>query len=461
MDDYGVSFEEELPWEAGFEGDRRIVVARLGPFRRVFPQPRHYARRFYHSVHELIIEDWRIPLEPLRLGSLCTIEAALSLRFQPTFKFARARLNHIADLGGHIKASYQTLLRDAAEQELRMLETAERLEQDRARVERRIENLTHELLAMRDIQCRSQCAIEILFTDQDSLDGHAATVDGKHKPLYLALLGRRRETAERLAREQYDRQIHEHTLKLEHEERLLELLQKETELRRLKQEQETEQARAVLSAEEIRHREQIDSEIRRREAQTRHEARLRQMELEAALAEKKEHIDSEIQRREAQTRHEAQLRQMELEAALAEKKEHIDSEIRQREEQIRHEAQLRWMALEADLTEKKEQLDSAIRWREEQIRHEAQLRQMELEADLTEKSRRAEALIGVENHLHREIGLLALERQRLMLEEEIHDAKLARAKGWVINAKRRFALGESEKNPDPQDAEIADHPVKR
>jgi hypothetical protein len=461
MDDYGVSFEEDVSWEAGFEGDRRVVVARFGPFRRVFPRPKHYVRRFYHRIYELAIEDWHIPLEPLRLGSLCTIKAALSLRFQPAFKFARAHLDHIAALGSHIRASYHALLRDAAEQELRILETAERPEQERSRVERRIEILTRELLVMRDIQCRSRCDIEILFAPPDSLDDHAAALEGRHKPLYLELLRRRDETAEQLVRERHDRQVHAQELKLAHEERLLELLGREAELRRLQQEREIERARTALAADELRQRESIESETRRREEQLRHEARLRQMALEAALAEKQEQNGSEIRQREEQIRHEARLRQMALEAELAEKQEQIDSEIRRREERIRHEARLRQMALEAELAEKQEQIDSEIRRREVLLRHEARIRQMELEADLTEKSRRAEALIGVENHLHREIELLALERQRLMLEEEIHDVKMARAKGWVINAKRRFALGESEEISDPQEAEIADRPIQR
>ncbi len=349
MDEFSV-LSSEPSWEAGFEGDRRFVVAKFGPFQRVFARPKQYSRRFYHRVYELSIEDWRIPLEPLRLGPLCTIETNLSLRFQPTLKFAREHLDHVADLGAHIRSSYQTLLQDAAEQELRGLEPAERLDQDTGQVERRIENIVHELLAMREIQCRARCAIEIVFASPENLDEHAATTDSKHKGVYLELLRRRRETAERLAREHYDQQLQEHRLKLEHEERMMELLKKEAELRRFKQEQETEQVRSELSADELRYTEQIDSEIR---------------------------------------------------------------------------------------------------LREERIRHEARLRQMELEADLAEKNLRAEALTDVEHHLRREIELLALERQRLMLEEEIHDVKVARAKGWVIGAKRRIPMNENERNPEP------------
>jgi hypothetical protein len=355
MDECSPSLEEPY-WEAGFEGDRRVVVSRLGPFRRIFPHPKRYAKRFYQQVYELAIDDWHIPLEAPPLGPFCTVEAVLAIRFQPTFKFAREHLDCIDDLSGYIKTGYQVLLQDAAEQELRAVESAEWLEQGQTRLERRIENIVHELLAIRDIQSRARCRIETRFASPQQWDDSAAMADTRHNGIALELLKRRRETAERLAREHYEREINDHRLKLEHEERLLELLKREAELRYLKQKQETEQAREEVAADETRQTERVDSEIR---------------------------------------------------------------------------------------------------LREERIRQEARLRQMELEAELAEKSLRAEALGDVEHYLRREIELLAMERQRLALEEEIHDVKVARARGWVINARRRFPLGEDEANANPQDAEIS------
>jgi hypothetical protein len=348
--------DRDWHWEAGFEGDRRIVVSRFGPFRRVFPRPKRFLKRFYHHVHELLIEDWSFPLEPLRLGPLCTIEANLSIRFQPTVKFAREHLECIADFGGHIRTHYRALLQDAAEQVLGSLEAGDWLDRGYAEVERRIENVVHELLAMRDIQSRSRCTIETAFVDAEDLEEHAATVDPRYRGIYNELLKRRRESLLQLERERCAREAYERQLKLQHEERMAELARKEAELLRLRQVQETEQIRAEMSVEEMRAREQYDSELR---------------------------------------------------------------------------------------------------LREERILHESRLKQIELETELAERQRRAEAMNDVENHLRREIEFLALERQRLLLEEEIHDVKVAKAKGWIINAKRRFPLGESQDNLPPQDAEIA------
>jgi L-ribulose-5-phosphate 3-epimerase UlaE len=80
----------------------------------------------------------------------------------------------------------------------------------------------------------------------------------------------------------------------------------------------------------------------------------------------------------------------------------------------------------------------------------ANLRKLEMEADVDEKNRRAQTMDDMDAHLRREIELLAMERQRLLLEEEIREVKVAKAKGWVINAKRRFPLGGGAKE-EPTD----------
>ena len=360
MDEPGAALDD-FHWEAGFEGDRRVVVARIGPFKRVFPRPRRYTQRFYHRVYELAIEDWRIPLDTPYLGPLCTLAAELSIRFQPTLRFVREHLDRVDQLGDYIRTSYLTLLQDAAEQELRALESTDWLDRGHTLLERRIETVAHELLAIRDIQSRARCRIEARYANPEQLEEHATNVDARYQGVVLELMRRRRDASERLAREHYERRVLEQQMKLEHEERMLDLLQREAELHRLKQEQETERTRREISADETRFSEQTESEIR---------------------------------------------------------------------------------------------------LREERIRHEARLRQMELEADLRDKNLRAQGLTDVENHLRREIELLAMERQRLALEEEIHDAKVARARGWVISAKRRFPLGEDQANAKPQDAEISREPTQ-
>jgi hypothetical protein len=112
--------------------------------------------------------------------------------------------------------------------------------------------------------------------------------------------------------------------------------------------------------------------------------------------------------------------------------------------------------LTAEETRLAEQRHSEARLREEQIRHDARLREMEMDADFQEKDRRAQTMDDMENHLKREIELLAMERQRLLLEQEVREVKVARAKGWIINAKKRFPLGENKNLA--RDAELPEPP---
>lgn len=346
MDNEGRLFTHEDEWESGFEGDRRIVVARLGPFQRVFPQPKHYVRRFYHRVYDLSIQDWHIALEPIGLGPLCTVEATLSIRFQPTFTFAKEHLDHLDALGEYIKARYEILLRDAAESECRLVstETTGWIQRGHAQLEHRVDSIIHEILAIRDIQSRCRCQMKIHFTNEKCIEEEVLSgTDISFHNITLAILRRRRDATERLVREQYEQHILEQTLKLEHEERMLDLVRQEGELRRQRQEQENERIRAERIAEETRYAEQMNSEIR---------------------------------------------------------------------------------------------------LREERLRHETRMRQMEVEAELQEKSLRTETIYDVEAHLRREIELLAMERQRLSLEQEIHEAKVARSRRWTIGGKKLFPLME-------------------
>jgi len=80
----------------------------------------------------------------------------------------------------------------------------------------------------------------------------------------------------------------------------------------------------------------------------------------------------------------------------------------------------------------REKYESDLRLRLDQIQQEAHLRQVQLDSELNEKNNRAAAMTDVEQYLHREIEFLTLERQRLLLEEEIQGVKLARLKGWTI-----------------------------
>lgn len=329
-------------WEAGFEGGRAVVVTRLGPITRVSPRPARFVKRFYHQVYALPVQDWLLPVEPLVLGTFCTITASVAIRYQPTLRYARENLEALPELSSHVRKTQQMLLKDQVEEVLNGMEAnADWLEQGCVHLERAIERNINEQMAVRNIQCRTRCRITPSFGSLE--DGDASSPWSRHRAVYQEVL-RRRNAAEVQARQEaHQRTLDEQRRKLEQEEEMHALEKREEELRKARLEREIESLRAELIAEEVLQSEQRDSEAR---------------------------------------------------------------------------------------------------LREEQIRHTARLRELEMDAELNEKSRRANTMDDMEFHIKREIELLAMERQRLLLEEEVRDVKVAKAKGWVINAKRRFPLGE-------------------
>jgi len=334
--------EDEGRWIAGFEGDRRVVLSQLGPWKRLFPRPRDYTRKFHHRVYDLRIEDWTLRLTPPALGQLCTFSATLEIRFQPTVQFARQHLDHLDHLGNHIRSLFQPVLRDAAEEALRDLESGAWLELGHGRLERDIEDLVQELLALRDVQSRCRCRIDATFAevDPDQLNADIASTDPARNLVALQLLKRQRESQERLARERHHHYLMEQKLRLEQQSEVLEVMRRETDMIKAQESELTLKAREQLMAEEARQRERIESDVR-------------------------------LMR--------------------------------------------------------------------ERIRLESEVKDLELKASLEEKNQRESSFPDAHGHLQREIELLAMERQRLALEDEIQKTKQTRAQGWFSNVRNSLS----------------------
>lgn len=348
------SFEGTPVWEAGFDGNRALVVSRIGLYHRVFAKPPHYKKRFHHRVVALTIEDWALPSARRELAPECVIDVSVTLRFQPTIRYARANLDHLADLAAHIRQTHQTLLLDAVEQELAALEDPRWLSEGCGRIERSVETALQELLALRDIQSRAQCRLQPDLSGLNQALLNEGAANPRYRALHAQLLRQQALLNEELDRQRDEQERRDREMRIARDESRLEMAAREEELRRRLKEHELEQLRAELEAEERR------------------------------LAE---------------------------------------------------------------------QRISDARIREEQIRQEARLRDLEIEIDQQEQERRAQVMEETEGQLTREIELLALERQRLLLEEEIRDIKLSKAKGWIINAKRRFALGKQKEQGEKDDVE--------
>lgn len=498
-DDYS-----EDQWDAGFEGDRFVVVSRLGPFKRVFPKPAEFRRRFWRQLYELPLREWKIALEPLRFGQLCAVEAELAIRYQPTLAYARAHLDFLDDLPARVESGLGALIKDAAEQEIRRMEEATEWLRDGCRAtEKAVANLVNELLVMRGIQCRARCVISPQFAPVDAVDLDALPPWFRHQAIYEEYLRRRREARERILREQTEEAASARRLLMEREATLLALARQEEEQRESRRSQEMEGLKAALAAEEALLAERRASETRKRDEQIQHEDQLRQKQAESRLREKQvelemlraeteadktlqdEKLESELDLHQERLRHQAWLRTLQEEAetktrlaelehrrALEETRlaKEQEIEVRLREDQLRHEARLRRLQAEADLTAKEmelaqrraemakvesqleEQRECEARQREEQLRHEARLRDMQTEQELREKELRGPAIAELENYLNREIELLATERQRLVLEEEIRQAKQSKTRGLIVNALGRLGL-EQEATASAQESQ--------
>ena len=234
------------------------------------------------------------------------------------------------------------MIRDAAEEALRDLESGAWLELGHGRLERDIEDLVQELLALRDVQSRCRCRIDATFAevDPDQLNADMASTDPARNLVALQLLKRQRESQERLAREQHHQYLMEQKLRLEQQSEVLELMRRETDMIKAQESELTLKAREQLLAEEARQRERIESDVR-------------------------------LMR--------------------------------------------------------------------ERIRLESEVKELELQASLDEKHQRESSFPDVHGHLQREIELLAMERQRLALEDEIQKTKQTRAQGWFSNVRNSLA----------------------
>ena len=488
MDEANAWFQEDA-WDAGFEGGRYAVHSRLWPFPRVFLRPPEFRKHPWHDVHELAIRDWHIPLAPLDLGQLCVVEAELSIRYQPTLRYAREHLEFLADLNSQLEASLLALLKDVAEQEIKRMENDSAwLEDGCATIEKNTAALVNEVLLMRGVHCRSRCRVEPRFAAVDSIDLEALPPWPRHQAVYEDFLRRRRAAKERIIKEQTEEEAAARRLLMEREAARLELARQEEAQRQARRAQEAESLQTELAAAEARLKERLDSEARQEEARLRLEAGLRQQraaaeadalaselaaqraELATEAAQQQEWQSHELRRREEQLIHADWLRQMQLEADIKAKQTERESEqlaeearlaklreseARQREAQLRHEAHLRQLQAAADLQAKQMELDRLraemakveiqleqqrdyeARQHREQLRHNAELRQWQTEQELKEKEIRAPGIAELEAFLDREIGMLAMERQRLRLEEEIRATKLARTRDFISRARRR------------------------
>ncbi|GAB4278063.1 MAG: hypothetical protein Kow0065_24450 [Methylomicrobium sp.] len=261
-------------WDPGFDGNRQLVITQLGPFRKVFQRPLFFTPRFYHQIYPLPIEDWELASSVNLYGGLCTLNIKIMLRFQATVQYAAAHVDKLSTINQYIKETYEGLIRDCIDQELKKLDSGEWIESDLTDAEKGIQNQINETLVTQFVQCRSFCTIHPLFADitdsQTFIDSYS------REDIYLKVLKKNFEFKERQNIERLRQQE-------EQERLLLEQRSRETELKLKEQALEAE-AKLRLMEEQQKHlNTQFELEERLYLERIRHQTKLQELELEKQL----------------------------------------------------------------------------------------------------------------------------------------------------------------------------------
>jgi hypothetical protein len=420
-------------WDPGFEAERRIVHARLGFFEKIYLRPENFSKRFYHSIYPLAIASWTLSEQTELYNGFCHLEAKLDIKFQATGQYASANPEFLEDINGHIKNTYDGLVRDAIHRGILELNDGTWVETGLHHVEQHIANSVNELLALQNIQCRTFCKLTATFVDipEDSpIDARFA-----QENVYLSIIKKSFEFKEKQQLEQLrQEQALEHQ-KLLQKQSQLQVLNHEAELERRKSAQAAENFREALQDQEQAQKAQFDIETRLHEDKVKHQQALKIMAWQAEqaaeaslLAQKRE---SEKHAQEQQAAHESQLKEQAMNREISEYETQQmrwnEAKERMHLENLKREQRLKELDLKAELeSQEAQQLareEMAEKLLADKINYEMRLKEIEFSAQLEEKQKRFAATENADEYLRREIELLILERQRAELSQQIKQAE--------------------------------------
>lgn len=424
-----LTFNDEQPediWEPGFEAGRRIVVAQLGPYFKLYKRPEKFVKRFYHRVFELPVFDWKLSHEVSLYGGFCKIDAVVDIRLQATYKYAKANVDVLADVNRHITANFESLIYDLIDNELHRLNDGEWIKTGLQQVEKNLNTAINELMLLKNIQCRALSTLQPEFADPES----QVALDAKfvHESIYINVVQKNFEFKEK--------QQHELLRQQQEEEKIaLQQLNLEEELERKRQSQEAENERLRLLEKEQQQNEQHKIEKRMHTESTRHVIQLRELAAEAELQAEEDQLlrkqKMEQKLLSQKMAHENRIKEKKLldEIREAEKRELQWNKSKQRlhDEKLDLEKQLKQKELEMELDVEEmrriEELKRQERLERERLQMDNRMKDLQLEADVTEQKKRFDATNRSADYLRREIELLVLERQRAELNLAIKKAK--------------------------------------
>lgn len=376
-------------WDPGFDADRKAVVSRLGPYRKIFLAPPKFRPSFYHTVQPLPIENWHLPVTVELHSGFCTMEADLHLHFQATLRYAEANTDFLDSLSEHIKTGYESVIRDLVITELRGLRNGAWIKTGLHEVERAIESAVNEAMVLKYIQCRSVCTLNPTFQELPE----SSRLDSRfmEESVYLSILQKNFEFREKQNQELFRQEEELERQRLKH-------IRQESEAQRQLQSLKSENARRLLEDQGRQLQEQFEVEKHLHAEKVRHQKQLQEIEqaaeIEYKLAQQPKLQELELELQHKKIQHEKLMKEKELEAAI--KAQEI--------------FQLEWQKIQERLEEEK-------------IKHQSRLKEMQFEAELRELERRTEASQNKDAYLRREIEWLVLDKQRAELTRAIREAE--------------------------------------
>ena len=389
-------------WEPVFDADRQLVLSKMGPYWKLTLRPEGFIKRFYHQLYPLPIEKWLISRQIKLYDGFCTVDVTLNIRFQATLKYALSNMDILSDINAHIKTVYEDLLINLIDKELQGLSDGAWVQKNVSDIEKRMSLAVGEMLILHNIQSQALCTVKPFFEEFPNVHLIKENV-------YLRVLKKSFEFNEAKREELFHQEQEIERQKLEHKQVLLDQLNHDAKLERLKQAQEALNKKILLEEHEKQLHEQYEIEKQLHAEKIKHDNVLKEIQLEADIQEQ--------QKRETRLRISEQISQIET---------------------LAHQAKLKEKELEADIAKYE---NEQTKWKEsrykihvQDIAFEERQKQLEFESNVKNQKHREQQRLELQKesyqqrkqadiYLQREIELLTLEKQQLELQLAIKDAQ--------------------------------------
>ena len=273
---------DQLSWDPGFDAERSVVVAKLGPYYKLFQRPQDFVPRFFHHVYKLSIEDWELTVTTCLYNGFCTLTAELAIRFQPTFKYIERNHETLTDINNHIKSTYESFIMDMVSAQFNQLKDGLWVLTGLIEIERQIETVINEALILKHIQCRTICQLSTDFaelSDDEKLDGRFT-----QEAIYLNVMQKHFEFREKQAQELFRQEDELELLHLEHKQKQLEGINQIDSIQRQKQTLEADAIKRQLEEQVAQRMEQHVIEMRLQVIKTNHDLQLKEVEMDGKFS---------------------------------------------------------------------------------------------------------------------------------------------------------------------------------